>query len=237
MPELLAGVSVVMPAYNEEPSIHDTATQTLDAMRLVGCPFEMILVDDKSQDRTGELIDGLASEHAEIRGFHHETNSGVGGAVRTGILQARHALILFIPVDNPLDASEIRAYLDAIAEADIVVGARPQRVGYTRFARFASWVYSRVLLRGLFWLPVSDPNWIPMYRAEIFSVHGVQIRHTGIFFLPEILIQARRKGLRIREIPVSMRARVHGTATCFRLKTMLKAFRDMMEMVWTRRRS
>jgi glycosyltransferase involved in cell wall biosynthesis len=229
------GVSVVMPAYNEEPAVRQAAARTLDAMRSVGCPFELILVDDKSLDRTGETIDALAAEHAEIRAFHHEVNLGVGGAVRTGIARARRELILFIPVDNPLEAEEIRAFLRAIADADIVVGARPERVGYTRFARFASFVYSRVLLRGLFSLPVSDPNWIPMYRSHVFSKHGVRIRHTGIFFLPEILIQAQHKGLRIREIPVRMRARAHGKATCFRLTTMARAFRDMMEAFWSRR--
>ena len=234
MPDLLAGVSVVMPAYNEEPAVREAANRTLDAMRSVGCPFELILVNDKSLDRTGEAMDALAAEHAQIRAFHHEVNLGVGGAVRTGISQAGHELILFIPVDNPLEAEEIRAFLRAIADADIVVGARPERVGYTPFARFASFVYSRVLLRGLFSLPVSDPNWIPMYRSRIFSERGVRIRHTGIFFLPEILIQAQRKGLRIREIPLSMRARVHGQATCFRLATMAKAFRDMIEVLWSR---
>ena len=228
MPESATGISVIMPAYNEEPCLADAVATTLKTFDALGIPFEIIVVNDHSADRTGAIADTMASENAWIRAFHHETNLGIGGAFRTGVAHARHDYVILIPADNPLSVEDMAVYLPQLGAADVIVGVRERRVGYTITARIGSFVYSRILLPLLFDIGVRDPNWIQLYRRNIFTESGVRIDHTGIFFFAEVLIQARRKGLSIAQVPAYMRPRVYGTPTVFRYRTMWRTFRDMM---------
>lgn len=228
MPEAASGVSIIMPAFNEEPGLDDAVVKTLDTFDALAIPFELIVVDDASADRTGAIADELAARHVPVRAFHHEQNLGIGGAFRTGIAQARHEYIILIPVDNPLSVDDMAVYLPHMGAADIIVGVREKRAGYTLSARIGSFVYSRILLPLLFDIGVSDPNWIQLYRRRVFTESGIRIEHTGIFFFAEVLIQARRKQLSIVQVPAYMRPRIHGTPTVFRYRTMWRTFRDML---------
>lgn len=225
-----------MPAFNEEPGLSEAVVKTLDTFCALAIPFELIVVDDASADRTGGIADELAARHAPMRAFHHEKNLGIGGAFRTGVAQARHEYVILIPVDNPLSVEDMAVYLPQLGAADIIVGVRARRAGYTPSARIGSFVYSRILLPLLFDIGVSDPNWIQLYRRRIFTESGIRIEHTGIFFFAEVLIQARHKGLSIVQVPAYMRPRVHGTPTVFRYRTMWRTFRDMVSFYLDARR-
>jgi len=228
-------ISVIMPAYNEEPDLEDAVARTCETFRSLALDFEVIIVNDHSADRTGAIADKLAAERPDVHAYHHETNLGAGGAFRTGVAHATKDYVIFIPVDNPLEPEDVEAYLPRIGTCDIVVGVRDGRVGYTPFTRFGSFMYSRVLLPLFFNLGISDPNWIQAYRRSIFTEQGIRIDHPGMFFVAEILIQARRKRLLIAEVPARMRPRPHGKPTCFRLSAMWKTFRAMLAFFWQTR--
>jgi glycosyltransferase involved in cell wall biosynthesis len=222
-------ISAVIPAHNEEETLEKSVRLTCDSLRALGLDFEAIVVDDHSTDRTGAIADALAAGIPNVTAVHHDRNTGVGGAFRTGIGRATKEFVIFVPVDNPLEPRDIEAYLSRMAVCDIVVGSRAERVGYTPLAAFASFVYNRILVPLLFNIGISDVNWIQVYRRSLFADRIIEFKNDRIFFLVEILVLARRRQLIIAEVPAKMKKRMYGKPTCSRPSTMLLTLRDMLQ--------
>jgi glycosyltransferase involved in cell wall biosynthesis len=224
----IPSISVVMPAFNEERILEQSVVATVGAFEELGLDTEVLIVDDYSSDATGEIANALEARFSTVRTFFHSENQGIGGAFRTGVENAQREYILLIPVDNPLDVIEIEAFVERMKICDVVVGVRAKRVGYSPFALFASFVYNRILVPLLFNIGFSDVNWIQAYRRSLFEEKVLKITFTGIFFLVEVLIRAKRAHLVIVEVPSKMHRRLYGKPTNSKLITICAIFRDMM---------
>jgi len=221
-------ISIIIPAYNEEQSLEQAVLFTWNSFHTLGLDFEIIIVDDKSTDNTAGIADAIAANHENILAVHHAVNKGIGGAFRSGIDRATKEFVIFVPVDNPLGTEDIEAYLKHMKSSDIVVGSRAERIGYTRFAYFASMIYNRILIPLFFNVGISDVNWIQVYRRRLFSERIIDFKNDRIFFLVEILVLARKQNLIITEVPAKMKRRIHGKSTCARPSMMVSTFLDML---------
>src|ERR1700755_336218 len=98
-------ISAVLPAYNEEANIEKAARDMADVLRSLELnDWEVIIVDDGSKDRTGEISDRLGAEDPQhIRVFHHRPNRGYAEALKTGFSSARHPLVFYTDSDNQFD--------------------------------------------------------------------------------------------------------------------------------------
>lgn len=230
------GISAIIPAYDEERNIEKAIFHTMETFQTLGCDFEIIVVDDGSQDRTGEIINEIAGRNPSVRAFHHEKNLGSGSAFKTGIVHAEKDYVIFVPADNPLDVEDMEAYLPRMDISDIVVGYRRERVGYSRFARFTSFTYNRILIPLLFNIGINDVNWISIYRRNLFADGIITFNSMRLFWLVEILIQARRKHLIITDVPARMKNRVYGRATNTRFLVIWQTFAEMIGYFWKIRR-
>ena len=219
-------ISVIMPAYNEEHSIISAVNENKATFSSLGLDFEIIIVNDASTDGTAEIGDQLAKQNPNINCYHHQSNQGPGGAFKTGVLHATKEYVIFIPFDNALSIDDLQVYLPMVGICDIVVGVRMERMGYSSFARFASFFYNRILVPLLFNIGVSDVNWIQIYRRKYFEDGTLNVGNTKIFFLVEILVLAKKNRLIIAEVPSKMKRRVYGTPTCTRFSTMWATFWD-----------
>jgi len=225
-------ISVIIPACNEEQGIERAILHNIRTFQTLNLDFETIVIDDKSVDRTRDIVESLADRFPTIRVLRHEKNMGSGAAFKTGIANATKSHIIFAPVDNPLDVEDMKAYLSRLDVCDIVVGFRMERVGYSAFARFASFVYNRIFIPLLFNIGLSDVNWISIYRTNLFKDDVISFNSTSLFWLVEILIRARRKHLIIAEVPGRMKKRMHGRATCTRPSVILRTFTEMLKFFW-----
>lgn len=113
------GVSVVMPAYNEEKGIGPQIERLRQVMEQSGRPHEIIVVDDGSGDGTAAEV----RKHA-VRLIHEPRNRGYGASLKTGIAAAKNDWIVIIDADGTYPAEMIPALLEHAAEYDMVVGAR-----------------------------------------------------------------------------------------------------------------
>ena len=77
-------ISILIPAYNEEPSIESLISRVLDA-NVLGIEVEIIVIDDFSKDRTFEIVSKLVCRYPSIKVYKHSKNLGKGAALRTGI--------------------------------------------------------------------------------------------------------------------------------------------------------
>jgi glycosyltransferase involved in cell wall biosynthesis len=142
------GISVILPAFNEEAGI----TATLDSLQLhlqhSGLNYEVIIVNDGSTDGSGEIL----RARRDVRLIEHDHNRGYGAALKTGIRHAKYPLIVITDADGTYPNDRIPDLIRLAAEADMVVGARIgrnveypliRRVPKWFLIRFAEWVARR----------------------------------------------------------------------------------------------
>jgi glycosyltransferase involved in cell wall biosynthesis len=133
-------LSVVIPAYNEEPAIGGVVGEIRDLLARNGLRAEILVVDDGSEDGTS-----AAAFAAGARVIRHRNNRGYGAALKTGILAASHEVIAIIDADGTYPAQAIPAMLEKLRNADMVVGARVgDKVHIPLIRRPAKWVLGRL---------------------------------------------------------------------------------------------
>src|SRR5262249_5777892 len=86
-------VSVLFPVFKDERTVAVVAEKALALLGSLGGEHEVIIVDDASPDRSGEIADRLAAQHPAVRVIHHATNRGYGAAIRTGLVACRFEYI------------------------------------------------------------------------------------------------------------------------------------------------
>src|ERR1044072_842355 len=189
-------ISAVLPALNEEDNIETATLHLAEVLAPLSLKdWEVVIVDDASTDRTGEIADRLSSEDPDrIRVFHHSPNLGYAEALKTGFTSARHELIFYTDSDNQFDVREIKHLLPLIEDADIVCGFRIYR--FCPLTRLVlSWGFN-LLVRIMFRINVRDIDCaFKLFRREVFD--RVKIESKKFFVYAEILAKARFFGFRL----------------------------------------
>lgn len=230
MPERPA-LTVVMPAYNEEIGLARGVAQLHAFLAAQGVSFEILIVDDASRDRTGEIADSLAQRFAEVQAIHHPQNRGIGGGFLSGVAAAQGDWLILIPADLALDLVELPKYLRAAEDADVVVGVRSDRSDYSGLRLLISWVNIR-LIQLLFGMRQRQFNYISMYRLSV--LRGMRIETwRSAFFHAETLIKAKASGYRLAEVEIRYVPRASGQATGAQFGLILRTLRDM-SLFWLR---
>ncbi|MBD2021204.1 glycosyltransferase family 2 protein [Leptolyngbya sp. FACHB-36] len=132
--------SVVIPAYNEEYGIAATLEQLQETLRFSQHKYEIIVVNDGSTDRTGEIL----RSRTDVRVLEHQSNRGYGAALKTGIRYAKYPLIVITDADGTYPNQRIPELVSLAANADMVVGARiGSNVSYSPIRRIPKWFMVR----------------------------------------------------------------------------------------------
>jgi Ig-like domain from next to BRCA1 gene/Glycosyl transferase family 2 len=111
-------LSVVIPAYNEEATVKGALREVSLVAPQLGIQYEIILVNDGSKDRTGEIGHQMAGEIPKLHVVEHRPNRGYGGALRAGFAAATKDLIALYPADRQFRFDEIRLLLE---HADVTI--------------------------------------------------------------------------------------------------------------------
>jgi len=220
----MPSLSIVLPAYNEEANAASAVEQVSTVARRLGMDYEIILVNDGSADRTGEIGRKLEQRIPNFRLVEHYPNRGYGGALKAGFAAAGKELIAFTPADKQFDFSEISLLLERLDEADIVSGYRAERQdACIRRLNALGW---NTVVRLLFGHLCRDIDCgFKLFRREILE--RVTLVSDGAMVDTEFLAGAKARGYRIADVPVTHLPRVTGEATGANLRVILKAFRDL----------
>lgn len=203
-------LSVIMPAFNEAERVAVTLAETAGVLRACSPAWELILVDDGSEDDTYGEARRAQRSIPELSVLRYVVNRGKGCALRLGAAAARGDLVAFLDADLELHPSQLPLLLGVLrdAQADVVVGSKRRpgaRVGFPAVRRVLSESYLR-LVDALFGLPVRDTQTgLKVFRrAALLDA----LRHVGgerFVFDLELLLELRRKGYRMAEAPVVAR--------------------------------
>jgi glycosyltransferase involved in cell wall biosynthesis len=223
-------ISVIFPAYNEGGNILQVVELAMQCVTPLFSDWEIIVVNDGSHDRTGEIIDGLAKHHPRVRALHHPCNRGYGAALKSGIQRASKELIFFCDADRQFQLSELGRLLTWIEHYDIVIGYRVKRQDPWH-RRLNAWGWN-TLVRLLLGVQVRDINCaFKLFRSVVFQ--AINIEAVGAMVNTDVLVQATRMGFTIKEVPVTHFPRLQGTPTGANIRVILKAF---SELVWLYRK-
>src|SRR5260370_35747275 len=123
-------LSALLPAYNEEAIIERTVRHVAGVLRGLVNDFEVIVTNDGSRDRTGEILADLQQREPDLhmRVVTHERNQGYGAALASGFDAARKDLIFLTDGDKQFDVTELSQFLPAMAgQTDLAIGWRRNR--------------------------------------------------------------------------------------------------------------
>jgi glycosyltransferase involved in cell wall biosynthesis len=200
-------ISVVIPAYNEAPMVTRCLHETVRALDQLGFTYEVILVDDGSEDGTLELARASADALPRVRAIGHEVNLGKGSALMRGALAALGDLVLFVDADLEVHPNQLAVLYEAFARenADVVIGSKLHRdsiVDVPRARRLLTIAYY-VLVRALFWLPVHDTQTgLKLFRREVLWRVLPRLLVKRFAHDLEVLVNVHRLGYKIVEVPV-----------------------------------
>ncbi len=229
-PKRVPGLSIVLPAYNEEPNVAAVVQQALDCLPRLADEYEVIVVDDGSSDGTSKAVEPLLAEHhPRVRVLRHERNQGYGAALRTGFSRASHDYVFYTDADRQFDIAELEYLLPLLREYDAVVGFRVYRYDSpTRLV--ASTVYNWIV-RILFRVRVRDVDCsFKLFRREV--IDKITIECNDFFVDTELVAKARKWNFRIVEKGVRHYARVAGE-TSVRASDVPRTLRTIM-LMWQR---
>src|SRR6476469_5394036 len=125
--QLDAKLSLILPAHNEEPNIEAVVRQAAAVLPTLFRDYEVLVVDDGSKDRTGEIADELAAENPHVRALHHPVNKGYGSALSTGFHEATGDYMMFMDSDRQFDIADLANLAPYIPDYDITAGYRIKR--------------------------------------------------------------------------------------------------------------
>ncbi len=191
-------LSVIVPVYNVEAWL-ETCVKSILAQSFDD--FELLLVDDRSPDRCGDLCEELARTDRRIRVFHHADNKGLSGARNTGLDNARGEYIAFVDSDDFIaeDTFQNAAILDEEADIDIVefpihvdYGSpkayvlKPERIDFKLKTAFDQWVEAKGYYHCY--------SWNKIYRRRVWEKVRFPIGrcYEDVFTTPCVMQKARR---------------------------------------------
>ena len=199
------GVSVIVPAYNEESGIGSVIAELDRALDGVGCPHEITVVDDGSTDSTA-----ARAEAAGVRVVRHPTNQGYGAALKTGIRQSSYDLICITDADGTYPIDRIPQLVEHLSDThcDMVVGARTgPNVAISLVRRPAKWVLAR-LAEMVAGKPIPDLNsGLRVFRRET-ALRFLNLLPDGFSFTATITLAMLNNGYPVDYVPISYSARM-----------------------------
>ena len=224
----MPSLSIVLPAYNEEANVAAAVEEVSQVARTLGTDYEIILVNDGSRDRTGEIARAdLAPHIPNFRLVEHFPNQGYGGALKAGFAAATKDLIAFTPADKQFKFSEINTLLAKMTpDMTIVSGWRVNRQdSVVRKLNGLGWNLVVTLLFGRL---IHDIDCgFKLFRRDVLN--HIHVESNGAMIDTEMLAEAKARGYKITEVPVTHLPRTAGSPTGANLEVILRAFRDLLK--------
>jgi glycosyltransferase involved in cell wall biosynthesis len=194
-------LGVAFLAYNEEELIEKTVRDAAEELsKIPGLDWRILVVNDGSRDRTGEIADRLATENPRVLVEHHRGNKGYAVATETALRTTPGEVVMVVDGDGQHTLADAPRFLEAIdAGADVVFGWKKDR--HDPFARLVLSKGLNTLSRWILGSPLHDINGgCRAFRQSV--ARRVEIRHRINFVGDEIFARCRMAGWKVTEVVV-----------------------------------
>ena len=229
-PSRALGVSLVIPMFNEEASIEHALACGREALERYAPSWEILVVDDRSTDRSAAIVERIAASEPRIRLLRHDRNRGLGATIRTGFAAVREDVALYMDADLPFDPDVLGRALRAleVTRADVIAGYRFDRTTEGMRRSIYSYVYN-TLIGLLFGWPHRDINFsFKLMRRSVLE--AITLRAEGSLIDAELIVKAKNLGFAIQQIGIDYFVRTHGTSTLSSFRVILKIVRELWRL-------
>lgn len=198
-------LSVIIPAYNEI----NTIEEILEKVKKIKISKEIIVVDDGSTDGTREYLDNLNDSLVKV--FFHKKNMGKSSAVRTGIKEAKGKIIIIQDADLEYDPEDYYKLIKPIQEGryKVVYGTRYPVVSKMFNLTHRFFLANRILTimsNFLYNADITDePTCYKVFDTKVLQ--NLNLKSKRFEFCPEVTAKVRKKGYKIKEIPINYNPR------------------------------
>ena len=223
-------LSVVVPVYNESENVAQLVGEIAEA--LSGTPYEMIFVNDASQDDTLKVLTDLKEKYAQLRVLSHRANAGQSRSIRTGILAARAAYIATLDGDGQNNPADIPALRDQIMRADApddlaLVGGRRMKIKNSQAKLWASRLGNGIRKRLLKDKAEDTGCGLKVFKREAFLLlpYFDHIHR----YIPALML---REGFQIEFADVSHRPRIAGQSKYTNFGRLRVSIADLRGVMW-----
>ncbi len=223
---------VIVPTYNERFNI----ARLIPAVLAQDSSIEILVVDDGSPDGTGAIVDAIVATNPKVHVIHRAEKLGLGTAYIAGFrwaLERKYDLVFEMDADFSHNPERLPEFLEAIKEADVVLGSRYQ----DGHVNVVNWPMSRLFLsyganiyaRFVTGLPIFDTTGgFKCFRRNVLeSIDLTAVKSNGYAFQIEMSFRAWKSGFRLFEIPIIFVDRTEGVS-----KMSKKIVREAIWMVW-----
>ncbi len=222
-----AAFSAVITLYNEEKNVEPLTRNLMAAFKkeLSGRPFELVLVLNGPEDNTPEIARRLSEEFSEISLVALQKNQGYGGGLLAGLSAARGPIIGILDGDEQIESADVaKIFAESLSSSyDLVKAKRTSREdGIQRL--IVSTIFN-TMFSVMFGQISDDINGKPKVLKRT-AYERLRLTATDWFIDAEIMIQAARLGLSVKEVPVVFRRRKAGSSNV-RLETLSEFLRNM----------
>jgi glycosyltransferase involved in cell wall biosynthesis len=157
--------SIGIACYNEIGTIDLVYRLTKSVLQEIASDYEIIIVDDASDDGSKEIINNIAAKDAKVKVILHESNIGIGGAIRSIYFNAIFENVTFIPGDNQFDVHELLPFA-IIPELTFISFYRTQNQTYSMFRNGLSYC-NKLFNAYCLGLRLNDVNWVKVYKRAV----------------------------------------------------------------------
>ena len=219
-------LSVVIPVFNEEPTVGNVIGRLKSVLQEIGFKHEIIIIDDCSEDRSLEI-----SKSQSVKVYSLKKHMGKGYALRAGFAKAKGEIIATIDSDGSHRPEELPRLLAPILQdkADLVIGSRflREKPVSTRKLNALGVRLFNVLIKILTRTEVSDSqSGYRVIKSEVLN--NLSLKSGEYEIESEMLVKTARRGFRVREVPISFEQRTYGKS---RLDPVVDGFKILLSII------
>jgi dolichyl-phosphate beta-glucosyltransferase len=200
-------LSIIIPAYNEEKRLPKALDPIISYMKDKRISNEIIIVADKSKDKTLEVVRGFAKKYSNISYIFNPKKQGKGYAIKKGVLASKGDLVLFADADTSTPITELDKFLAKIKGYDIIIGSREHKDSNVKnklLSRVVLGNLGNILLRIFLIRKIKDTQCgFKLFKGDIARKLFSMSRINGFGFDFEIIFLAQSRGYKINEMPVN----------------------------------
>lgn len=228
---MVKNISVFFPVFNEEKNIEGTVKKAITTLERLKIAYEIILVNDGSSDKTGQIAETLAQANSKIKVIYHQQNLGYGEALKSGFYNAKYDIIVYNDGDGQFDFAQVIKFFPKLEDADLIIGYRLKRRDSPVRLFFAKgWALALFLFFGLRLKDV-DCGFKMIKKKVLNQIPRLESTRGGMINA-ELAIKVKRSGFRIAQVGVDHFPRIAGKPTGANLNVILTSLVDLFKLWW-----
>lgn len=225
-----SSLTVIIPAYNEEPTLATVVHKVVFIAEKHLSDYEIIIVDDASTDRTGDITDQLAAQNNKIVPIHNPRNMNLGYNIGKGIDLARMEYFCMFPADDDVTEATFERLVQAIGSADLILAYHSNYEARHPLRRIVSKLFTG-LMNVLFGLRVRYYNGPAVIRTKLLRT--VSVKTFGMAFMAEIVVTLIKRGHTYTEVPMTIKPERKGVNwRVFRLRNTWGVIKTIASLWW-----